>query len=151
MSNAAAFLDEACARAGRGPMRTAEPALRALLARSWPGNVRELRNLMQYAAAAFAEAEPRPEHVADRLASRLRSGTGAPEPGPTAASGDFRPLAAVVRELESARIRAALEATGGNQTRAAALLSVPIRTFSEKVKQYGIAASRRRRGETAGP
>ncbi len=148
---AAAFLDEACARAGRGPMRIGEPAMRALLAHTWPGNVRELKNLMQYAAAAFPDAELRPEHVAERLAPRPRSGTGAPPPAAASSSAGFRPLAEEIRELEIARLRAALEATGGNQTRAAALLSVPIRTFSEKVKQYGIAAGRRKRGETGEP
>ncbi len=148
---AAAFLDEACARAGRGPMRIGEPAMRALLAHAWPGNVRELRNLMQYAAAAFPDPELRPEHVADRLAPRPRSSTN---PLPSAAapsSGAFRPLAEELRELELARLRAALEATGGNLTRAAALLSVPIRTFSEKVKQYGLSTGRRKRGEIGEP
>ena len=151
---ASAFLDEACVHANRGAMRIGEPAMRVLLAHAWPGNVRELKNLMQYAAAAFPEAELRPEHVADRLAPRPRPGTGAPASpaslAPPAAepSGGFRPLAEEIRELEITRLRAALEATGGNQTRAAALLSVPLRTFSEKVKLYGLAAVRRKRGDS---
>jgi len=36
------------------------------------------------------------------------------------------------------RIREALEETGGNQTKAAGLLGMPVRTFFEKVKQYGL-------------
>ena len=38
----------------------------------------------------------------------------------------------------------ALEQTGGNQTRAAALLSVPLRTFQDKMKEYGLGRPRKR-------
>jgi two-component system, NtrC family, response regulator AtoC len=113
--------------------------------------VRELKNLMKYAAAAFPDAELRPEHLAERLAPPSRaSTTGGNQTSAAEPSGGFRPLADEIRELEIARFHAALEATGGNQTRAAALLSVPIRTFAEKVKLHGISVARRKRGTPAG-
>jgi DNA-binding NtrC family response regulator len=56
----------------------------------------------------------------------------------------FRPIADELRELEIARIREALEATAGNQTRAAALIAMPVRTFFEKAKQYGLTPKRKR-------
>ena len=49
-----------------------------------------------------------------------------------------------LRELEITRIRQALEATGGNQTRAAGLLAMPVRTFFEKAKQYGLTPKKKR-------
>jgi DNA-binding NtrC family response regulator len=128
-------------------MRISDAALRALHAHPWPGNVRELRNLMQYAAAAFPDPELRPEHVIERLARSTRPITGTPSrtpDTPSSPASGFRPLAEEVRELEITRMRAALEATHGNQTRAATLLSVPIRTFSEKVKQYGLPTRKKR-------
>ena len=54
-------------------------------------------------------------------------------PGPR-----FRPLADEIRELEQARITAALTAASGNQRAAAQLLAMPLRTFVFKLKQYGL-------------
>lgn len=65
--------------------------------------------------------------------------TPAPAPAP---APSFRPLHEEVRELERTRIAEALAATSGNQTRAAALLDVPRRTFIEKMKQYGLRVPR---------
>jgi DNA-binding NtrC family response regulator len=65
--------------------------------------------------------------------------TGAP------AATRFRPIADELRELEITRIREALEATGGNQTRAAGLLTMPVRTFFEKAKQYGLTPKKKDR------
>ena len=50
----------------------------------------------------------------------------------------FRPLAEEIRDLEASRMRQALDAANGNQTRAAALIRMPLRTFQAKVKQYGL-------------
>jgi DNA-binding NtrC family response regulator len=141
---ATAFLDDACRRGDRSPMRISDEAMTVLLAHSWPGNVRELKNLMQYVAAAFAVDVLRVDHLGERL-GRLQA-----EPAPSTvvtAPGvppRFRPLAEELRELEIMRIRQAIEATGGNQTRAAGLLAMPVRTFFEKAKQYGLTPKRKR-------
>jgi pSer/pThr/pTyr-binding forkhead associated (FHA) protein len=50
----------------------------------------------------------------------------------------FRPLAEEIRDLERARITAALTAANGNQRAAAQLLGMPLRTFVFKLKQYGL-------------
>ncbi|HEU4731188.1 MAG TPA: sigma 54-interacting transcriptional regulator [Kofleriaceae bacterium] len=57
---------------------------------------------------------------------------------PALPEGAFRPIADEVRELERARMLAALRATGGVQNRAAALIEMPLRTFVTKVKRYAI-------------
>jgi two-component system, NtrC family, response regulator AtoC len=53
----------------------------------------------------------------------------------------FRPLAEEIRDLERSRISAALAAAGGNQRLAAELLSMPLRTFVFKLRQYGLRRS----------
>jgi len=141
---ATAFLDDACRRNGRSPMRISDEAMTVMLAHSWPGNVRELKNLMQYVAAAFAVDVLRMDHLGERL-----GGSRAEPPPSTVATTPgvpprFRPLADELRELEITRIRQAIEATGGNQTRAAGLLAMPVRTFFEKAKQYGLTPKRKR-------
>jgi hypothetical protein len=55
----------------------------------------------------------------------------------------FRPIADEIRELEIARMTAALAASRDNHTRAAALISMPVRTFFKKLNVYGL---RRKRG-----
>jgi two-component system response regulator AtoC len=139
---ASAFLDEACRRNGRSVMRISDPAMAVLLAHAWPGNVRELKNLMQYIAATLAVDELLASHVRERLA-RTRPAISAPDLTPSS-TPRFRPLSDEVRELELTRIREALEATGGNQTRAAGLLAMPVRTFFEKAKHYGLTPKKKR-------
>ena len=52
------------------------------------------------------------------------------------------PLADEIRELERARMQEALEQTGWVQTRAAELIGMPLRTFQQKVKAYGLNTRR---------
>jgi transcriptional regulator with GAF, ATPase, and Fis domain len=137
---AAAFLDDACRANARGVMRISDGALEALAAHPWPGNVRELKNLMQYLAATLTVDVLLAEHLSERL-GQLRPAA----PGSEGADGPrFRPIADELRELEVTRIREALEVTGGNQTRAAGLLAMPVRTFFEKAKQYGLTPKKKR-------
>ena len=132
-----AFLEAACEAAGRRRIAISEHAVDALRAHAWPGNVRELKNLMQYVAATLpgdtlVAADIEPRLSASLTASTVATATTTPH-GRT-----FRPLADEVRALEMTRIREALDETGGNQTKAAGLLGMPLRTFFEKVKQYGL-------------
>jgi len=48
----------------------------------------------------------------------------------------FVPIADEIRALEIQRMTQALEAAGGNQTRAADLIGMPVRTFFTKMRQY---------------
>jgi DNA-binding NtrC family response regulator len=62
---------------------------------------------------------------------------GAPDAASASeASRPFRPIADELRELERRRMREALATCGGVQKRAAELISMPIRTFGMKYKQY---------------
>ena len=141
---AAAFLDDACRRSGRSLMRISEGAMGALVEHLWPGNVRELKNLMQYLAATITSDVMLADHVNERIGGVQN--TPMPRLAPVAPVDprQFRPLADELRELEITRIRQALEATGGNQTRAAQLLAMPVRTFFEKAKQFGLTPKKKR-------
>jgi transcriptional regulator with GAF, ATPase, and Fis domain len=82
-----------------------------------------------------------------RLAAALAAGErrGA-EPAPDPGAIGMRPLEEEIRELERNRISAALVATGGNRTRAAKLIGMPLRTFLAKLKQYNLQEPAKPRG-----
>jgi len=119
------FLEEASA--ARDNLTLADDALELLRGYAFPGNVRELKNLMDYAAATVVGDVVRPEDLRPRL-------RGESSPPPAA----FKPLAEASREFERQSIAAALAATGGNKTRAAKLLGVPLRTLMDKIKRHGL-------------
>jgi transcriptional regulator with GAF, ATPase, and Fis domain len=130
------FLRDACRQQGRAPMQLAPETHKKLLAMQWPGNVRELKHLMEYVSAAVESEVVEPHH----LEPRARPDTPRSELVVEDANGSvqFRPLADEIRELEQARITAALDAASGNQRVAAQLLAMPLRTFVFKLKQYGL-------------
>jgi two-component system, NtrC family, response regulator AtoC len=138
---AAAFLDEACRENGRSAMRISDGAMALLLAHAWPGNIRELKNLMQYLAAALPVDVLVAEHISERIGGSRQIPLAPATPSDLPR---FRPLADELRELEIRRMREALDATSGNQTRAAGLLAMPIRTFFEKAKLYGLTPKKKR-------
>jgi len=132
------FLATACAKIGREQMLLKDAAMYQLAFHDWPGNIRELRNLMTFIATTAATEYVEPGDIHARLQQGLRSVVDTPSAGPVS----FRPLSEEVRELEVERMSAALAHTGGNQTQAAKLLSVPLRTFVNKLKRYGLHVNR---------
>ncbi|XXY49148.1 sigma 54-interacting transcriptional regulator [Sorangium sp. So ce269] len=142
------FLAEACARTGRPALDLSEAALAALFAHPFPGNVRELKNAMEYAAATADGPVIEPWSLPERIAGldvppRPAADTSAP---PASAPARFKPIAEELREIECTRMRQALDAAEGVQKRAAALLGMPVRTFTFKLRQYGISAREGKRG-----
>lgn len=115
------------------PLRRLDPdALRVLEQHDWPGNLRELQNVLER-ASALARG---PTISADQLPLSL-------VPEHTVEGGvDLREQ---VEQLEMGLLEQALAATEGDQTRAAAWLGLPPRTFVDKLKAYGIRGPRRRR------
>jgi transcriptional regulator with GAF, ATPase, and Fis domain len=138
------LLEQACVAVGREPLELQPGAMRQLAAHTWPGNIRELKNLLDYLAATVSGGAIDADAVRERL-----TGHAAPampeeparlhQPAAEAAPGtSFRNIHEELRDLERARMIEALQAADGVQTRAAALIGMPIRTFMGKVKQYGI-------------
>ena len=122
--------------------RTLSPAaLDALLAYPWPGNVRELQNCLER-AVILAEGETiQPAHLQLSVA-RPGSGAGAASAAsdPWSAIDLSGSLAEVSRrvlgEVEKRKLTWALREAGGDRTRAAALLEVPLRFLQAKLKDY---------------
>jgi DNA-binding NtrC family response regulator len=138
---ARAFLDAACKKVSRPEMPISTEAVARLAAYGWPGNVRELRNVLEYAAATLAEDQIEVWHLPDRI-SGVGDAEPAGAPSTPAQSGaspkKFRPIAEELRELERRRMMEALDAANNVQRRAAELISMPLRTFVMKYKQYGL-------------
>ncbi len=143
------FLNEACNAAGRQPMLISEEAMQVMTHHRWPGNVRELKNAMEYFAAAVNKQTIEPWDVESHLSHTdpskqsddfppLRGSAGAAGSEQESGEVDFRPIKDEIKELEKTRMLQALEAAEGNQTHAASLISMPLRTFVSKFKQYGL-------------
>lgn len=130
------LLDAACARSGREPIDISAAAMQRLTSYPWPGNVRELKNIMDYLAVTVPTPVLSPWHLPPRI-----SGSGEvllPVDGSPVASAGFRPVAEELQALERQRMMEALKAAEGNQTRAAELIGMPLRTFVTKFKVYGL-------------
>ena len=113
------------------PRRLSAAAAARLLAHPWPGNVRELRNAMERVAALAR----RPLLAAEDFDFLTTS--------PDSAQADWLEgdLPTAVARLETAMIRRALAAVGGNRTEAAKRLGVHRQLLYEKLRRYGIEPS----------
>jgi DNA-binding NtrC family response regulator len=136
--------------AGRdhGPLSITPEAMGLLVGYSWPGNVRELRHALAHAAAialgSVIEAWMLPSAITGCASEPVATGAAV-------AGRNFRPIEDEVRELEVRRMKDALDATGGVQTRAAALISMPLRTFQAKCRRYGLGSRPGRVRTRSGP
>ncbi len=125
------FLDKHASRVGRPVPRLDRHVLDLLRAYHWPGNVRELENEAQK-MVALSEGVVTP----DLLSEAIRRGAPTvPGEGET-----IRNLDALVEQVEREEISRALRVSGGNKTRAAALLGISRFTLQRKLEKYGIAA-----------
>jgi len=122
-----------------------QEAEQALLAWSWPGNVREVRNVIDRAALLAGDGPVEAAHLglpgpstADMPASAGRSARV------TLGAANAESLRGELDAIERQRIVAALDRAGGNQTRAAAELGMPRRTFVSRLDAYGVPRPRRR-------
>ncbi|MCA9624505.1 MAG: sigma 54-interacting transcriptional regulator, partial [Myxococcales bacterium] len=112
-----------------------------LLAHPWPGNVRELHHVVERAVLLAAGGPITATHL--QLAPPPASSS--PAPAPTVMTPSTGPLADDLRAIERDRILNALAAAGGNQTKAAAELGMPRRTFVSRLDAYGIPRPRKGR------
>jgi two-component system, NtrC family, response regulator AtoC len=143
---AAHFLQRFARRHGLHIPGFSSHALAALQAHPWPGNVRELQNCVERAVILTDDHSP-----VGVASLGLASGGSAPlaqilEPSPNAsiANGNANGTHAVgvvkpMHEIERLHILWALEQTGGNRTKAAALLQISIRTLRNKLHEYRLA------------
>jgi two-component system NtrC family response regulator len=92
----------------------------------WPGNVRELRSAIERIALAVPAGEVGPQALPAAIVE---------QPATLWAGRERRPS---LRDVELAYIRFVLEAVGGNQTHAAAVLGISRKALWEKRRRHGI-------------
>jgi DNA-binding NtrC family response regulator len=138
------FLERQRSQVARAVTGFAPDAMQAMCSYSWPGNVRELRNAVQRAIVLgdgellqlqdlppeLSQPGTQPSAAMPMAMPAMQVPAATPAPAPAGA----RPL----RELEREGIVAALQATGGNKAKAAALLQIDRSTLYKKLKDYGI-------------
>jgi DNA-binding NtrC family response regulator len=160
---ARAFLHQTVERWNTSARDFARSTLDILSAYQWPGNVRELRNVIERAAVICTGDVLQPEDLPERLrtsvlapaaaeplSTRLRD--SAPSAVPSAPCSPAEDLGQVpfkdrIRDYEVKLITDALEAAAGNQSRAAEILQMPLRTLVHKIKAYGLKKTWKREDE----
>ena len=111
------------------PVRLSLEAEECLVRYPWPGNVRELRNVIERAVLL----EP-----SDELPARAFAGL-VPAAGEGAASPFRLPEGGIdLQAVEKDLLAQALERTGGNRTRAAALLGLTRYAFRYRLEKFGL-------------
>ena len=103
-------------------------ALDALMEYDWPGNVRELRNCIESVVVMSDGDSIRLEDLPPGI-----RGSG---------SGERRlelRVGTPMEEIEREFIKETLCRAGGNQTRAAEMLKISVRTLQRKIKRYGMS------------
>ena len=131
------FLDgirQQCARGGIRVPAVDPDALALLETYPFGGNIRELNNVIERLCAQAPQVIDR-----QRLQEALRPQDLSPDAEPwEAASALPLPREYSPGSVEAARIRAALERSGGRRDDAAALLGMHRTTLWRKIKQYGL-------------
>ncbi len=143
---------------GEPPKRIADDTLQMLSEHTWPGNIRELDNILR-SATLFSENTTLSPDDFQPFASTFRISAPALVGGSddvsglqeadTGQQGGFyhkvregqMSLTEAKRELEKACISQALGETGGNITKAAALLGMKRPRVSQLAKQYGLSGT----------
>lgn len=105
-------------------------AMDRLRSYNFPGNVRELENMIASAVVNEKTGYLTPESVMPMLPETNR------------APGDKEPRFLSLSEVEMGHIKAVLEATGGNRTRAARILGIGLRTLQRRLSAYQTQSGR---------
>jgi DNA-binding NtrC family response regulator len=122
---------------GRPKLKIGKTAMEKLMAFDFPGNVRELRNIIERAVILCDENEIRAEHL--KLAENNHN-FAATFPD-AREGGDREPVAYPDLDLEENErrlISLALEKSGNNKSKAAALLNITWQALDRRMKKYGM-------------
>lgn len=127
------FAEKFCASSGR-TLSISESALRLLENYIWPGNVRELEHTVERAVALETTNEIQPERLPEKITNynpyKIAETFEFPEEGVN--------LTAHMDQLEKTYILEALRRTNGNQTNAAQLLALSVRSLRHLLDKHGI-------------
>jgi transcriptional regulator of acetoin/glycerol metabolism len=121
------FIKRIGERTGKEITGITRGGLELLLQYGWPGNIRELMNVVEYAfvlcPGGIIEPKHLPQHLRGELAP-VRRQQGTP--------------VNIYQDTRRRQLVEALEAAGGNQTRAARILGVSRVTVWKWMTKYGI-------------
>jgi two-component system response regulator AtoC len=106
-------------------------AMKLLLAYPWPGNIRELENVLEQAAVLSEGNELAEDALSDRLGHMGVTVEAIYE-------SDDLSVKRRSAQLERQLIQRALERTGGNRSKAGALLELSPRALRYKIQDYGL-------------
>ena len=127
------FVKKFCDQTGR-QVSISEKAMRFLENYAWHGNVRELEHTIERAVALERTDEIQPEllpdHITNYNPTRIKAEFDLPEAGIN--------LVSHLDNLEKTYVVEALKQTGGNQTRAAELLQMPVRSLRHLLDKHEI-------------
>ena len=127
------FISKYCTQTGR-QLSISPPAMRLLETYSWPGNVRELEHTIERAVALEKGDIIQPERLPDQITkysqARIASDLEIPADGIN--------LTAHLDQLEKSYVLEALRRTEGNQTNAADLLQMSVRSLRHLLDKHGI-------------
>lgn len=127
------FAQKYCAQANRA-LTVSPKAMELLEQYAWPGNVRELEHTIERAVALertdAIQPERLPEQITNYNPARVASALDLPDEGLN--------LVAHLDQLEKTYLLEALHRTGGNQTRAAELLQLSVRSLRHLLDKHGI-------------
>ncbi|MDT4968932.1 MAG: hypothetical protein QOJ64_3669 [Acidobacteriota bacterium] len=139
---AESFARQAAERYGLPQRSIGQSALRRLIDYPWPGNVRELRNTIERSVIMAEGDELAARDLSDEIVGSRSSGSTAraetSDDGALAIpfTADFR---SDRKEFERRYIARCLEDSGGNVTRAAAILGMHRQSLQHKLRELGLA------------
>lgn len=141
------FVQKFCASTGRS-LSISENAMRLLERYSWPGNVRELEHTIERAVALERTNSIEPERLPEKITNynpyRVAEAMEFPEDGIN--------LTAHLDQLEKTYVLEALRRTSGNQTNAAELLRLSVRSLRHLLDKHGARGlTAQMRDERRGP
>jgi DNA-binding NtrC family response regulator len=122
----------------------AQSALRRLIEYDWPGNVRELRNTIERAAILAEGSELTVQDLPEEIKAEAHKAQAVARDVSAATEDELNiPFTADFRldrrEFERRYIARCLEDSGGNVTRAAALLGMHRQSLQHKLRELGLA------------
>lgn len=142
------FLKNFCTKYSTEPKTITAESMQMLESQPWPGNVRQLKNLIEKLVVLSDGAEISPGDIRENLEeldpSPTPSGTSSvaleSSPTTTPCASDDTPLPSdlSLEAMEERFIRTALEKTGGNQRKAADLLSISRDALRYRLKKMNL-------------
>jgi len=119
----AELIREFGAREGR-VLRLDDEVLQAFLTYDWPGNIRQLGNIIERAVVLAKKDRITIKELPEDLK-------------PYVSHSETRPPVRTLREIEEEAIRAALEESAGNKSRAAKLLGISRKSLYKRLEEMG--------------